>query len=437
MDKNKIKQFLIKNKFHLIFSCLLIYFILNTVPLIDDNIFTGNTDPSEYLKRGTEFANGVDNSIDDYFSPGYMILLGLWMKLFGISVVSAKILSLISAIFLMVTIYIITNVTFKNHWISIITSLFFIYDPFVRFYAINVYKELPFALLLSTLVLIPLVLVNIKLKENYKYSLYFIFGIIAGISVYFNSWIYATLIFILYPLYETFIKKQLSIKKGLTYVGLTIGGLFVSILLMNIFFFIPIHGEPVYFLSNGGLLLYYGNNPTSEANVAFTSRYTDITNEPLKNFVESDGRNMSLLTRSEKSSYATKYVLSFWLNNPGYLINRVSEFLFSYWLYPNNQWSQRFLDWDSVKVYLWLKWILILVGLTKVMLMGITRFLYLIAPMCLVSGVYGLTNYLMRYKMYILPIQLIFASVGLYFIIEFIYYIIKDFVVSDDSVRGD
>ena len=146
-------------------------------------------------------------------------------------------------------------------------------------------------------------------------------------------------------------KQKITILDAWPILSLIIGFILIT-LVFNFAFFIPQNDESTYFLSNGGMLLYYGNNPTSESNVAFTSSYTSITQQPLVDYAAKKGYNYSELSGSDRSSMATSYVFSFWAHHPSFLFKRVSEFMFSYWLFPNNAWSQRVIpNWTKISFY--------------------------------------------------------------------------------------
>lgn len=427
-------KFMREHWHHLLFAILVLVFFIHGIASFDQEINRGNTDPVEYYKRATNFANGDLSGVDDYFSPGYVIILGLFMKLFGVSVITAKLLSLLGALAAMVLVYALANITIKDKFVALATGLFFLLDHFINFYAVNVYKEMFFLFILVLIVYIFAYVGNNRFSTKKSVILYAIVGIAFGIGVYFNSWVYALLLLIAYPLLMKRFgwkrKQKISISDAWPILALVVGFFLITII-FNSAFFIPQNNESTYFLTNGGPLLYFGNNPTSESNVAFTSRYTDITKQPLVDYASTKGiANISDLSRSEYSSLSTSYVFNFWKQNPSFLFKRVGEFLFSYWLFPSNDWAQRFItNWTKVSIYLWIKWILVLVGLiqlirlTKKHLLRVTALFY---PILLVTGVYGLTIYLLRYKLYILPFQIIIASVGLVFIGRFIGAIIKE-----------
>src|SRR5690606_31124954 len=134
---------------------------------------------------------------------------------------------------------------------------------------------------------------------------------------------------------------KLSLKKTAVFAGSFVVLTILFVALFNLTVFVP-QGKWYNTLTNSGILLYYGNNPTPHSNVAFTSTYPEGLFNPLLNYsFEKTKVPYEELSDKQKSSVSTSFVLNFWKSNPSFLVNRVKEFLFKYWLFPTLEWPQR------------------------------------------------------------------------------------------------
>ncbi len=432
----QIREFVLKEK--LLFSLLLILFLTAgmyrihlawTAPLNP-----GNTDPVGYHEQATRIAQGDFTQINDYFSPGYPIFLAGVYKIFGadfrIGHVTNTLLGLVDSLLL----FFITLSLFKKKYLAIIALTLSLVHPELIFYSIHMYKEPLFLFLLLLIILSVIKVSSAEMHVKQKLVYLAIFAASTVYSIYLNSWIY--ICYILLPIYYYIINRA-CIKKQLV-KQILLGGISVLMvstlifIIINALFFIPALDRPVFTLSNSGILLYYGNNPTKYSNTAFTSDYPAEMMIPLGDWIkERYELNYGELPIRLQSKYSTKYVLNFWKENPSFLLNRVTTFFFKYWLFPNKQWSQRpeivyGHAWDKLRLFLWAEWMLALLGLmcclTKIRLIQKTSILILLY--LAVTAVYGISNYLMRYKLYIIPIEIIFAAIGIYALFGYIYKII-------------
>jgi len=443
MDKKNqefdILNFIKTNYVYLILFIISIIFLLNTIPKVDNEVFFQNTDPSSYIKVAQGIVNDSSDEIGTYFSPGYTIILSMFMNIFGTSVFIAELVSFFFGFLTLFLIFFVVKKLFSNSNIALIAAFIYSIDPMVIFYSTNAFKGpiLNFFILLIIFILLNEV-------NNKKVYGFFSIGLILGCIIYLNSWSYFLALLLIYPFIlefkdskkKTFLEKlnfKIISKKFLFFFL----GFIIMTGIFNLFYFILSNGESCFFLTNGGFMMYLGNNPTPTSNVAFTSQYGKEAYVPLISWVSKEkGLNFSQLSKSEQSSFATKYVLNFWLDNPSFLIKRVYNFLTNYWLYPNDAWAQRYIEnKNQVFNYLWTKWIFVVIGLifllskTKDYIIEKSIILY---PILLVTGIYGLTIYLMRYKFYIVPYQIILASLGVYVIANTIINIVKE-VLKNDS----
>jgi 4-amino-4-deoxy-L-arabinose transferase-like glycosyltransferase len=400
---------------------LLLVFCISGVNNIDGVVFKGNSDPVTYYETASGVAQG-NMEVGDYFSPGYSLLLGTYMGLTGVSTNNAQMFSLLAAIGLAIVLFLLAR-KLTNEWVGLLTVAIFIFDPFIKFYSVNVYKEIIFNLLLVSIVYLS-VLLKDDIKNPYILSG---MGVILGMMIYINSWSYLLILLILYPFIFYSIKRKKLVLEYLKPLYIFVVAFFVWTLFLNLTVFIPTMGEPVYFLSNGALLLYFGNADHPAANVAFTSSYSGIGDELDRYILDEKSIDPDNLSDEERNHYMYSYVINRWLTEPGFLFSRVGEFLFKYWLFPTDAWAQRIIpNWDSIKTYLWVKWLVVIAGLALLYKnKKLEPFIPVAYTVLAVTAMYGLTIFLLRYKLYIYPFQFIICAYALFYIGGILYYLAK------------
>lgn len=417
-----------KNNVPLLISLgvLFVFLVWNFSSVVSTPISPGNSDPVSYHEWAQKIAAGDGSVIDAYFTPSWKIWLGTVYKLAGDDVRSAKVYNFLLMLIVALFLYYIGSFIIGSGYAGLITLLVFLFDPFAFHHVQYAYKEMAFLFCLVGLVFLTILLFkNLHLKERLV-----ILASIAGILVigaFSNSWLYGYLVVL--PVYFWLNQPKwfdkLSFKKTAVFAGSLVALTIVFVALFNLTVFVP-QGKWHNTLTNSGILLYFGNNPTPHSNVAFTSTYPEGLMDPLNNFsIEKKGVGFEELSEKEKSSVATSFVLNFWKGNPSFLVNRVKEFLFKYWLFPNLEWPQRFIDNPrNVMFHLWVRWVLGVIGMIILIASSFSRSSIILGNYALVSVAYGLSIFLLRYKMYVM----VFSSIAIAAAIFFICLIVRDFL---------
>jgi hypothetical protein len=400
-------------------SVLLLFSVWNYSSVVSTPLSPGNSDPVSYHEWAQKIAAGDGSVIDAYFTPSWKIWLGTVYKFAGDDVRTAKVYNFILMLIVALFLYYIGSFIIGSNYAGLITLVVFLFDPFAFHHVQYAYKEMAFLFCLVALVFLTILLFkDLNLKERL-----IILASMAGILVvgaFSNSWLYGYLVVL--PVYFWLNQPKWFDKLSFKKVGIFAGSLvvltivFVSI--FNLTVFVP-QGKWYTTLTNSGILLYFGNNPTPHSNVAFTSTYPEGLMDPLNNFsVEKMGVGFENLTDKEKSSVATSFVLNFWKSNPSFLINRVKEFLFKYWFFPNLDWAQRLVENPKKVLFIsWVRWILGLIGIIILIASSFSRSSIILGNYALVSVAYGLSNYLLRYKLYFAVFSPIAISAAIFFIL--------------------
>jgi hypothetical protein len=398
----------------LVLLCAL--YLALTIRSLDGDVFKGNTDSVSYHQNALGVAQRSPNAIDDYFSPGYSILLGTWAQIVGTNVIALKVLSVLCGLGIVLLVYGL-GALLVNKPVGVIAAGILSIDPDLRFFSANIFKETPF-LFFFVLFIFLIVFATLRARTTlHRCLLYAAAGVALGFGVFFNAWLYAALLLLAYPLVIALTERKKFVWRsfGLDVVACVVG-LIGMLVLINVLFFIPLHGSFVTAPTNGGAVLYYGNNPSAESSVVFTSVYTDATSAPFKEWMVAHGHSPDGLSNKVQAHYFTQYVVSYWLSHPGFLVRRVAEAFFEYWLFPTDIWSQRvFFHWPALRFYYWTLWVAAAIGLVAIAFHPWRYWVRLSAlffPMFLVAAVVCLTIYLMRYKLYLLPFEAILAAVG-------------------------
>jgi len=410
---------------------LVLFLFWNYSSVVSTPISPGNSDPVSYHEWAQKIAKGDNSVIDAYFTPSWKIWLGTIYKLAGDDVRTAKVYNFILMLIVALFLYYIGSFIIGSNYAGLITLVVFLFDPFAFHHVQYAYKEMAFLFCLVALVFLTILLFkDLNLKER-LITLASLAGILV-VGAFSNSWLYGYLVVL--PVYFWLNQSKwfdkLSFKKTAIFAGSLVVLVVVFVAIFNLTVFVP-QGKWYNTLTNSGILLYFGNNPTPHSNVAFTSTYPEGLLDPLNNFsVEKKGVVFENLTDKEKSSVATSFVLNFWKSNPSFLVNRVKEFLFKYWFFPTLEWPQRLIDNPKgVMFHLWVRWILGVIGMIILIASSFSRSSIILGNYALVSVAYGLSIFLLRYKMYVM----VFSSIAIAASIFFVCLIVRDLLRQSKS----
>jgi len=413
------------------FGVLVLFLVWNYSSAVSTPLSPGNSDPVSYHEWAQKIAKGDGSVIDAYFTPSWKVWLGTIYKLAGEEVRTAKVYNFLLMLIVALFLYYIGSFIIGSNYAGLITLVVFLLDPFAFHHVQYAYKEMAFLFCLVALAFLTILLFkDLSLKERLV-----ILAAMAGILVigaFSNSWLYGYLVVL--PVYFWLNQSKwfdkISFKKTAVFAGSLVVMTIVFVALFNLTVFVP-QGKWHNTLTNSGILLYFGNNPTPHSNVAFTSTYPEGLFNPLLNYsFEKTKIPYEALSEKEKSSVATSFVLNFWKSNPSFLVNRVKEFLFKYWLFPTLEWPQRIIENPkSVMFNLWARWILGVIGMIILIASSFSRSSIIIGNYALVSVAYGLSIFLLRYKMYVM----VFSSIAVAATIFFVCLIVRDFLKQSKS----
>lgn len=413
---------------------LVLFLGWNYSSVVSTPISPGNSDPVSYHEWAQKIAKGDGSVIDAYFTPSWKVWLGTIYKLAGDDVRTAKVYNFLLMLIVALFLYYIGSFIIGSDYAGLITLVVFLLDPFAFHHVQYAYKEMAFLFCLVGLVFLTILLFkNLHLKER-SIVLTSMAGVLV-IGAFSNSWLYGYLVVL--PVYFWLNQSKwfdkISFKKTAVFAGSLFALTIFFVALFNLTVFVP-QGKWHNTLTNSGILLYYGNNPTQFSNVAFTSTYPEGLMDPLNNFsVEKKGVVFDELSEKEKSSVATSFVLNFWKSNPSFLVKRVKEFLFKYWFFPTLDWPQRIIENPkSVMFNLWVRWILGVIGMIILIASCFSRSSIILGNYALVSVAYGLSIFLLRYKMYIM----VFSSIAIAAAIFFICLIVRDFLKQTKGIQN-
>ncbi len=359
-------------------------------------LFPGNTDPVHYNTDAMNFfeKGSIPQSI--YWPPGYVFFLIPMYALFGKTFVTAKIVNVILSLVNAGLVYYLGKKLF-NKQVGLIGLVWMLFDPLLTFYATNVYTETLFiSLLMGSLAL------AWSQKDNPRWWKATIIGLMMGFNALIKPWVLVMAGAIVFWWFINKDKKKTiigQIKIILPWTAIMLLGIFIALTPWTIhnakttghFVPLPVNGPLNFYLANHE----YGNS-------AFTSNYG---NETMGHF-----KGMNDYDKAQKAKELAK---AYVMEDVGRFIKKIWFSFSHYWSHPNKEWYQRLVPhFDGLIRYLWIQWVLVIGGLAysiKNWKENSANYLFL----GLITAVYTMATYLARFKIPMIPFQIIYGAVSL------------------------
>ncbi|WP_125153713.1 glycosyltransferase family 39 protein [Clostridium rectalis] len=249
-------------KYYLILGLIGVLLSIIWITLVKTTPFS---DFEYYYNLSSNIANGKPWG-DTYTSVGYCIVLGFIFKIFGTSLIVAKIFNILLTIISYLLVYLILNKLDIGEKSKKVIYAFFVLFPLNIYYNSLVATEIFFTSII-------LLVTNIYLSEiKYKY-------LILGVLVGLNTIVKPTFICMSLAI---FIVDSISSKKFFHSLKNSLIIFIVSILVITPWCYrnTKLIGQPTFVSNNGGIVLYINNN--SQNNTGLWMPAEDVENSIVK-----------------------------------------------------------------------------------------------------------------------------------------------------------